>query len=216
MHSSRTMTLLTLGAAERVSRTLALLACFALAGCSAYKTARIVTLDEVPLSESYRRPEGAAPEPLFVETTAALVAKRQLKTAISVVPSLESHLERELEAALGVEVEQLRVSFVGYRYAYYFPSRDDDFVLTVEVTAPAANLHGELEGRIRGNEPLAPLIGLDLGWHDLIPDTGLGRDESENTRKLERRADQQAWIQRALLLEATRRLVASAGAQRGA
>lgn len=193
-----------------------MLACFVLASCSAYETARVVDLNDVPLSESYWRPDGASPEPLFVETTAALVAKRQLKTAISVEPSLESHLERELEAALGVDVERLQLSYVGYRYAYYFPSRDDDFVLRVELDAPAANLHGEFEGRVRGNEPLAPLIGLDLGWHDLIPDTGLGRDESENTRKLERRADQQAWIQRALLLEATRRLVASASAGRGA
>jgi len=189
--------------------TPALFALLLLSACSAFKATRVVTLEDVPVSESFWRAEGEAQEPLFVETTAALVAKRQLKTAILVEPALEGHVQRELEAALGVEVEHLEVRHVGYEYAYYFPSRADDFVLCVELDAPAAEIRGEFEGRIRGNEALAGTLQLRAGWKDEIPDTGAGRDEDEDTRKLERRADQQAWIQRGLLLEATRRLVAS-------
>lgn len=186
------------------------LAALCLCGCSAFEAQRVISLDEVPVAESFWRPAGEFGEPLFVETTAALVAKRQLKTAIRTEPTLESHLRRELEAALGVELDELEVRSIGYEYAVYFPlTRQDDFVLSVELQASAVNLSGKFEGRVRGNEATGDVLGLELGWTDLIPDTGAERNEDENTRKLEHRADQQAWIQRGLLLEATDRLVAN-------
>jgi len=192
-----------------LTRLSLLLALAWLSGCTAYGTARTVTLGDVPVASSYWRTEDSTGEPLFVETTAALVAKRQLKTAIRVEPSLEDHLRRELEAALGARLERLELLDVGYQYAYYFPSREDDFVLRVELEAPAAGRRGEFEGRVRGRESVGDLLSLEQGWKEQIPDTGAGRGEPEKVRKLERRADQQAWIQRGLLLEATRRLVAA-------
>ena len=189
---------------------LPVLAALVLCGCSAFEAQRVVNLDETSAAQRMWRPKNSTTEPLFVDTTGALVAKRQLKTAIFVEPTLESFIRRKLETALGAQLDELEVRAVGYRYAVYFPmTRGDDFVLRVRLRASAAGLDGEFEGRIHGNESLAEVLTLDFGWKELIPDTGLGLNEGETTRSLERRADQQAWIQRGYLLEATNRLVAN-------
>jgi hypothetical protein len=194
---------------QQAVKRLAFLACASLGSCSAYESARVVDLRPVPEAQTIRRADESTSAPLFVDVTGALVAKRQLETAISVEPSLSSYLEGELERALGVPVQSVRVDYIGYRYAYYFPSRSDDFVLEVTIDAPAAGIAGEFEGRIRGNEPADYLGELDENWIDLVPDTGAGLDEPEQTRRLEGRADQVAWQHRAKLFEVTRRLVAS-------
>ncbi len=55
---------------------LALLGCLALCGCSAYRAARVVDLREVPAAQTVQRTGERTSEPLFVDTTGALVAKR--------------------------------------------------------------------------------------------------------------------------------------------
>jgi len=185
--------------------TLALLAGPLLCGCAAYETARVVVLDEVPAEEALRRTDESDPEPLFVDTTGALVAKRQLRTAISAEPDLAEFVRRELEHELGHGIERVRVDYVGYRYAYYFPSRHDDFVLRVDVLAPEAGLDGEYEAVIRGIDLRNPtwLLG---DWPADIPGTGNPPEADDPTRRIERMADQRAWLHRAVLREATRRL----------
>ena len=195
-----------------VRLSIALLGCATLCGCAAYETSRVLSLDDVPASESVWRPRGDAPQPLFVETTAAIVAKRQLRTAMTVEPELEPYLQRTLEAELGIEIERLRVDYVGYRYAYYFPSRSDDFVLRVELDAPAAGIHGEFEGVILGREldRAHELIGPD--WRAEVPDTGAGNQAGEvddQARAIERRADERAYLHRLILQIATQRLAES-------
>ena len=183
----------------------ALLAGLPLCGCAAYETARVVVLDDVPAAEGLRRAGGEASAPLFVDTTAALVAKRQLRTAISVEPGLAAYVQRELEAELGLEIARLRVEYVGYRYAYYFPSRRDDFVLRVELEAPAGGIAGEFEAVIRGIDLRNPtwLLG---DWPADIPGTECPPGADDQTRRIERMADQRAWLHRAVLQEVTRRL----------
>ena len=62
--------------------SLALLCGSVLCSCAAYETARVVVLDDVPAEEAIRRTGDHDAEPLFVDTTGAIVAKRQLRTAI--------------------------------------------------------------------------------------------------------------------------------------
>jgi hypothetical protein len=185
--------------------SLALLAGPALSGCAAYETARVVVLDDVPAAEAIRRTSAHDAEPLFVDTTGALVAKRQLKTAISAEPDLEAFVRRELEHELGREIERLRVDYIGYRYAYYFPSRHDDFVLRVELQAPQAGLDGEFEAVIRGIDLRNPtwLLG---DWPADIPGTESPPEADDQARRIERMADQRAWLHRAVIREVTRRL----------
>jgi len=118
--------------------TPALFALLLLSACSAFKATRVVTLEDVPVSESFWRAEGEAQEPLFVETTAALVAKRQLKTAILVEPALEGHVQRELEAALGVEEAGYSINIITKAMSdsdllAIFRSRQADAVILLEV-----------------------------------------------------------------------------------
>ncbi len=194
--------------APLIRTALIALAAFQLTACSAYQAARVVDLRDVASEETLRRPRPADPGPLFFDTTAALVAKRQLKTAIHAVPPLDEVLRGALEAGLGVSVDDVRVEFVGYVYAYYFPSRQDDLVLRVTAESTSPGVTGAYEVRIRGNESPDWLGPLDEHWVDLVPDTGAGLGEDEGTRRLERRADQVAWLHRWMLIELTRRLVA--------
>ncbi len=181
----------------------------ALGACSAYRAARVVDLDDVPSQETVRRLSAADPGPLFVDTTGALVAKRQLKTTIHAAPPLQDFLRGALEDGLGVPVDDVRVEFVGHVHAYYFPSRHDDLLLRARVESTSAGIAGTYEVRIRGNESPDWLGPIDEHWVDLVPDTGAGLEEDEGTRRLERRADQVAWMQRGKLIELTRRLVAA-------
>jgi len=191
---------------------LAVLCCSVLVGCSAVQTARVLDVRDVPASESLWRPAGEAPQPLFVHTAGAIVAKRQLKIAISVEPPLEPYLERRLEEELGTEIEHLRLDFVGYRYAYYFPSRRDDFVLRVELEAPAAGLRGVFEGVIGGDELQRSHVLLGPDWDSDVPNTGPEQgtaEYDEQEARIERMADWRAYEHRLLLRLATRRLASA-------
>ena len=188
---------------------LAVLCCSLLFGCSAVRTARVVDVRDAPASDCLWRPEGEAPPPLFVHTAGALAAKRQLKLAISVEPPLELYIQSTLEEELGVEIEELRLEFVGYRYAYYFPSRQDDFVLRVELEAPAAGLQGEFEGVIGGDELQRSHVLLGSDWDSDVPNTGPEQGTAEfdeQEARVERVADGRAFEHRLLLQLVTRRL----------
>ena len=165
---------------RRAQTTLTFVITTLLCSCTAYHATRVVDLHDLPEPETVRRPDDRTAAPLFVNETAALVAKRTLATAICVEPDLADYIARELELAHGIEVDSVRIDFIGDRYAYYFPSRKDDFVLEVTIDAPLTGISGEYEARIRGNEP-PDFGGLGAEWIDHVPHTGAGLDEPEQT-----------------------------------
>lgn len=203
---------------DLAARSLVAVLCAALCACSAYRTTRVVDPRDAAEADApvVRRAGADSPAALFVDKSPAFVRKGRIETAVVVEPDLAGYLRDALRRASGSPVDHVRVAAVGYRYAYYFPSRHDDFVLEAEVDAPALGVAGTFEGRVRGNErpdwPDAP--GAD--WDAVVPDTGAGLEEDERERRLERRVDQIAWTQRVKLREAARRWVAAVLAARDA
>ena len=188
-----------------MTRTLLLLLCAGLAACTV-RTARIVELGDVPELASVRRPEGEAPQPVCVDKTHMYY--RTIKTSISVEPALEDYVRGVLEDYLQVPLETVRVDFVGYRYAYYFPGRHDDFVLRVELVSKGTGLEGEFEGVLGGDELFRHYELFDEDWEQSIPYTTteeeLAADDTQ--RDLQCRADRRAYQHRLMIRMATERL----------
>jgi hypothetical protein len=180
--------------------------CLALAGCGTVRTARVLTLGEVPPAESVRRAGPDAPAPVLVDEEHAFY--RTIEIALSVEPALESYLARVLQTEIGVKAESLRVVSLGYRYAYYFPSRRDDLVLVVELVAKDGRISDTFEARIRGNESFHSIGLLGPRWQEDIPDTSPpGEAETDELQaRIESYADGYAYKHRLLLRELARRL----------
>ncbi len=196
-------------------RWIVALLCCASAGCGTVKMARVVALGDVPAAESVWRPEGERSEPLLVDTEHAFY--RTLKTSLWVEPPLRQYVRQVLEAKLGAELDTVRVDFVGFRYAYYFPSRHDDFVLRVELHSDAAGVSGQFEGVVRGIEHFHRTDLFGSQWESEIPSTGSGREagaERDLAARIECVADRRAYEHRLLIRIAAQRLARSVAISR--
>ena len=133
---------------------------------------------------------------------------RAVITSMAFEPALDVYVRRVVEEELGVPLDELHVEFIGYRYAYYFPSRHDDFVLRIELTSSAAGVSGEFEGVIKGIRFLHAYELFGQGREGDIPHTGLEVPEEEWTmdHSLESWADRRAYLHRLATQLVTRRL----------
>ena len=187
-------------------RTTLALASLLLSACGSLETARTLDLRDVPLEASVRRPEGRPPGPLFVDRTYWL--KRGVNVELSVEPDLETHVRAAIEAELGVAPELVRIDYVGYRYAYYFPSRHDDFVIRAEVRVAQHGIDGPYEGVVSGLDLFQPHKAFGANWPEVVPYTGPpgGEDELGIEASLQRWADRRAFLNRLAILRAARHL----------
>jgi hypothetical protein len=187
-------------------RTVLVLLCAAFAACGSLETARVVELGDVPEAESIRRPEGEAPAPILVDTDHWM--KSTIATSISVEPPLEDYVRDVLEDYLQVPLDTVRVDFVGYRYAYTFPSRRDDFVLRVELVSEGTGLEGEFEGVLGGDELFKHYELFNEDWERSIPSTATAEERAADDKPaaLQRWADRRAYQHRLMIRLATERL----------
>jgi len=185
---------------------LLILACSTLTACIQNRSVgRVIDLRSPPAGDIMRRADRDRNDAVLMDTRPYHFGT--LQTDISVEPPLEQFVEEELEARLGTSLRSVRVEFIGYRYAYYFPSRHDDFVLSVVIEGDSVS--GAFEGVIGGDEQLNPAALLGAGYWEEIPETSpLDADgpEGEAQRDLERAADSRAYWHRSLIRLAVERI----------
>ena len=168
----------------------------------------MVDLRDPPAEESVRR---VSPE----HSDAVLHDLRpynygSLVTEISVEPPLEIFLRDELQALSGLALANAEVDFIGFRYAYYFPSRRDDFVLRVTITG--GGIDGTYEGIVGGDEQMNPGELFGPGYWERLPQTAPlpgAEPDSRSEASVQRLSDSRAYLHRAMIRLATRRIADS-------
>lgn len=184
-----------------------ILACCLAAGCGTLETGRVVSLGDVPENESVRRAGVDQSERQLLGTSH--VFYRKLETSLWFEPSIEDYLAQTLSAELEIAWESLRVDTLGFRYAFHFPSRQDDFVLRIELRSASANLCGEFEARIGGDELRHKDALFGSGWWDHVSNTDQddGGEGDILEPHFERIADRVAYEHRCLIQIVTQRMV---------